>query len=243
MATVAWIAGQRTAKSPSLTVRIGSWSAMLATIGAVGFAVGILVNIVVLPGSAWTGDIRAYAASYSSLGMAVTVVPSLLIVPAFVALVASLHGVAQEQQRPILLLALVFAGVYAATVGTNYFLQLIVVRQNLEAGTTEGMALLAMPNPHSMFWAFEFMGYFWQGLAAGLVALVMSRGRLQKWIRWLLASVSFSGAVGIIASIVGVSSFTDPLMIVGTAPWLIGFPTATALCAVYFNRLARGEAA
>jgi hypothetical protein len=243
MATVAWIARQRTAKRASLTVRIGSWSAVLATIGAIGFAIGIVVNIVLLPGPAWTGDIGAYAAKYSSLGMAVTVVPSLLIVPAFVALVASLHGVAREERRPMLLLALVFAAVYAATVGTNYFLQLIVVRQNLEAGTTEGMALLAMPNPHSIFWAFEFMGYFWQGLAAGLVALAMSGGRLQWWIRWLFASVSFAGAVGIIASIVGVSSFTDPLMIVGTAPWLIAFPTATALCAAYFNRLARGETA
>lgn len=220
-----------------LTLRVGFWAAVLATFGAIAFALGIVLNIVVVPGPAWTGDIQAYARGYSGLAMAVTVVPSLLIVPAYVALVGSLYAVAPVGKRPIVLLALAFAAVYAAIVGTNYFLQLIVVRQNLVSGNTDGMALLIMPNTHSVFWTLEFLGYFWQGVAAGFLALALGRGRLQLWIRWLFAAVFVAGAVGIVDSILGVTSFTDPLMIIGTAPWLVAFPAATGLCAIHLRRL------
>ncbi|HET9783169.1 MAG TPA: hypothetical protein VFR33_15490 [Candidatus Dormibacteraeota bacterium] len=222
-----------------LTLRVGFWAAVLATLGAIGFAIGIVLNIAVVPGPTWTGDIQAYARGYSSMAMAVTVAPSLVIVPAYVALVGSLYAVAPVAKKPIVLIALAFAAVYAAIVGTNYFLQLIAVRQNLVAGNTNGMALLIMPNNHSVFWTLEFLGYFWQGVAAGFLALALAHDRLQLWIRWLFAAVFVAGAIGIVDSILGVTSFTDPLMIAGTAPWLVAFPAATLLCAVYLRRLLR----
>lgn len=225
-----------------LTLRVGFWAAVLATVGAIGFAIGIVFNIVVVPGPAWTGDIHAYARGYSTLAMAMTVAPSLVIVPAYVALVGSLYAVAPIGKRPIVLVALAFAAVYAAVVGTNYFLQLIVVRQNLASGNTDGMALLIMPNTHSVFWTLEFLGYFWQGVAAGFLALALGRDRVQLWIRWLFGAVFIAGAIGIVASILGVQSFADPLMIAGTAPWLVAFPAATVLCAVYLRRLLRSAA-
>jgi hypothetical protein len=229
-------------QASSLTLWLGFWAAVVASVGAVGFAAGIVINVVAVPGPAWTGDIQAYAQGYSSLAMAVTVVPSLLIVPAFVALIASFHATVPTGKKPIALLALGFAAVYAATVGTNYFLQLTVVRQNLLSGSTQGMALLIMPNSHSIFWAFEFLGYFWQGVAAGTLALALGADRLERWIRWLFAAVFVAGALGIVASIQGVTSFTDPLMIAGTAPWLVAFPAATTLCAVHLWRRLRGVA-
>jgi hypothetical protein len=227
---------ERSPQASSITLWVGFWAAIVATIGAVGFAVGIVLNIIAIPGPAWTGDIQAYALGYSAPAMIVTVAPSLLIVPAFVALVASMQAVVPTGKRPIVLIAIAFAAVYAATVGTNYFLQLTVVRENVEAGSINGMALFAMPNSHSIFWALEFMGYFWQGVAAGFLALALGGDRLQQWIRWLFAAVFVAGAIGILASILGVTSFTNPLMIVGTAPWLVAFPVATALCAVDLRR-------
>lgn len=229
-------------RASSLSLWLGFWAAVVASVGAVGFAAGIVINVVAVPGPAWTGDIQAYARGYSSMAMAVTVVPSLLIVPAFVALIASFHGIVSTGKQPIALLALGFAAVYAATVGTNYFLQLTMVRQNLMAGSTQDMSLLIMPNSHSIFWAFEFLGYFWQGLAAGTLALALGGDRLELWIRWLFAVVFVAGALGIVASIGGATSFTDPLMIAGTAPWLVAFPAATALCAVHLWRRLRDVA-
>jgi hypothetical protein len=228
---------EQSPQASPITLWIGFLAAIVATLGAVGFAVGIVLNIIAIPGSGWTGDIQAYASSYSTLAMAVTVVPSLLIVPAFVALLATYHGMVPTGKKPIVLIALAFAAVYAATVGTNYFLQLTVVRENLVAGSTTGMALFAMPNTHSIFWAFEFLGYFWQGVAAGFLALALGSGRLEQLIRWLLAAVFAAGLLGILASVLGVTSFTNPLMIVGTAPWLVAFPLATAVCAVQLRRL------
>ncbi len=237
--TTAPASERRALECSSLALHVGFWAAVLATVGAIGFAVGIVLNIAVVPGPAWAGDIHAYASGYSSLAMAVTVAPSLVIVPAYVALVGSLCAAAPISKRPIVLLALAFAAIYAAIVGTNYFLQLIVVRQNLVSGNTDGMTLLIMPNTHSVFWTLEFLGYFWQGVAAGFLALALGRDRLQLWIRWLFAVVFIAGAIGIVDSIFGVTSFTDPLMIAGTAPWLVAFPAATVLCAIHLRRLLR----
>jgi hypothetical protein len=226
-----------TAQSPPVAYQLGFWSAVLATLAAVGFPVGLVFTAFAFPAQSWTGDIRAYAATYSSGAMAATVIPSLLIAPAFLGLVAAFHAMTPAAKRPLATLALALANVYATTVGINYFLQLTVVRQSLEAGAIEGMALYAMPNLHSIFWALEFLGYFWQGSAAALIALTLDRGRLQLWIRWLFIVVFVAGALGIVAGIRGVTSFTDPVMIVGSAPWVVAFPLATALCAVHFHRL------
>jgi hypothetical protein len=221
----------------ALTVRLGFWSALVAATAAVAFLAGAVVAALLFPSNPTWSGIGAYAANYQPWAMALAVVPSLLIAPAFLALVVSLDAVAPSSRRPLARLAVAFAAVYVATVGANYFLQLTTVRHNLVAGTTEGFGLLAMDNLRGVFWALELLGYFWQGVAFLLAALALSGGWIARGIRWAAAAAFLGGALSIGVGLVGVDSFTSPLFIVSAVPWSIGFPAAAVLCAVFFRRL------
>jgi hypothetical protein len=216
--------------------RLGFFSAGAAAVLSAAFGIGVIVTLLVFPKTTWNGDIRAYAASYNALAMAVAVVPSILLAPSFLGLVVAVHGVAPAEKRPLTLLALAFATLYVATVGINYFLQLTVVRQNLTSGQTEAMALFAMGNPQSVFWALEILGYFWQGAAALLLATCFAGSGLERWTRWLLTAVFVTGALGVVAAVRGFHSFSDPLFAVGGGAWSLAFPAAMILCAAYFRR-------
>jgi hypothetical protein len=116
------------ARAIPLVDRVGFFSAVAAAVFSLAFGIGVIVTLLVFSQTPWNGDIRAYAASYNALAMAIAVVPSILLAPAFLGLVVALHSVAPVEKRSLTLLALAFATLYGATVGINYFLQLTVVR-------------------------------------------------------------------------------------------------------------------
>ena len=220
----------------SIVNRLGLWSAGAAAVFSVAFGIAVFLTLLFFPQTTWNGDIRAFAASYNPLAMALGVVPSILLAPAFLGLVVAVHYRTAAAKRPLTLFSLALATLYVATVGMNYFLQLTAVRQNLTAGHTEAMALFAMGNPQSVFWALEILGYFWQGAAAILMTVYFAGTGLDRWIRWMLAAVFVSGAIGVVAAIRGVSSFSDPVFAAGSGIWMLGFPAAMILCAIHFRR-------
>lgn len=68
--------------------RAGFWFAVLTTLWAVGFSVAFAWQFATSPSlTAWQG-IESYAASFSSARMAAVLVPSLLLAPSLVALIA-----------------------------------------------------------------------------------------------------------------------------------------------------------
>lgn len=219
-----------------LVQRLGFWSAIAAAIFSIAFAVGAILGVLFFPQAPWTGDVTAFAAKYDPTSMALGVVPSILLAPVFLVLAAAIHSGARPEKRPLTLLGVLFATLYVATVGINYFLQLTVVRQNLMAGTTDAMGLFAMSNTQSVFWTLEFLGYFWQGAAAVLMATHFIGPGIGRWTRWMLFAVFVSGALGIVPAIRG-TSFNDPLFIAGSAVWTVCFPAAMILCALDFRRL------
>jgi len=75
-------------------------------------------------------------------------IPAFLLTPTVVALMACIHYVTPERKKVFSLIGLAFASVYTAIIPTNYYLQLFVVRLNLQSGTLDGLALLAQPNLH-----------------------------------------------------------------------------------------------
>lgn len=219
----------------TLVQRLGFWSAIAAAVFSIGFGVGTVLSLVAFPPVPWT-DITAFAVSYNPTAMALTVVPSILLAPAFLALVVAIHSAVPAEKRPLTLLALGFATLYVATVSINYFLQLTAVRHDLTAGSTEAMALFAMGNPQSVFWALEMLGYFWQGAAALLIAAYFAGAGLERWTRWMLIAVFASGALGVVVAVRGIS-FSDPVLVIGAGVWQLAFPAAMILCAFHFRRL------
>ena len=226
-----------------LVNRLGFWSAVGAAAFSLAFGVSIVLSLLIFPQIPWTGNIRAFAATYNPTQMALSVVPSILLAPAFLGVAVAVHYLTPAAKRPLTLLSVAIATLYVATVGINYFLQLTAVRVNLTAGTTEAMALFAMANPRSIFWALEILGYFWQGVAALLMATYFVGKGLERWTRWMLVAVFPTGAVGVVVALGGMLSFTNPVFMAGGGAWEVVFPAAMILSAVSFRRHLRSRAA
>jgi len=151
----------------------------------------------------WLG-VEAYARAFHPLQL-VTYGFGFLIVLGSVGLVAALHRLAPGALRFRSALALAFAAAFAAVIGTNYMLQLAVLRPNVAAGRLEGMALLAFNNPDSITMALEMLGYGFLGLATWAVAPVFQEGGLERWTRALcvangvvsVAGTALHAAVGV----------------------------------------------
>ncbi len=215
-------------------IALGYWSALLATLLTLFFIVLAVGPALVSPPKAWSG-IQTYAESYNLLEMA-SFIPAFLLAPAVVVLLACIHYVAPKQKKVFSLIGLSFASVYAAIIPTNYYLQLFVVRLNLESGALDGLALLAQPNFHSIFFALETLGYAFLSLATLFVSQAFNGGKLENWIRWLFI---LSGAVGIFGVLV--APFDQPYLIfAGLGVWSLTFPGSTFLLAIYFQRAQKG---
>ena len=201
------------------TVRkVGFWSALLTTGAIVAFDVSLILGVSGIP-------MRSF-----------TVGASLLIAPAFLTLMVSIHRHAPPEQQMWTHVGLSFAIVYAALAAFNYFLQLTVVRQNPQA-----YAWLTMDfTPDSAFWALEILLYSFMGLAA-LGAVPVFRGvPLGSVVGWLfVANASFT-LLGPLASLITANPL-HWLVLVSLGVWALAFPIATALLAIVFRRAARRE--
>jgi len=223
-----------TATDRQTAITLGFWSAILASVLTIFFIVLAVGTTLVSPPKAWSG-IQTYAENFNLLEMA-SFIPAFLLAPTVVVLMACIHYVTSERNKVFTLIGLAFAAIYAAIIPTNYYLQLFVVRLNLESGTLDGLALLAQPNLHSVFFALETLGYAFLSLACLFVSQVFGGGKLESWIRGLFI---VSGAVGIFGVLV--APFDQPYLIfAGLGIWSIAFPISTILLSVFFRRAERG---
>lgn len=103
--------------------RLAFWSSVAAAITSAGFGVGTLITLLAFKQQSWTGDISAFARNYDPVQMALTVVPSILLAPSFLIVVAAVHETTPIEQQIWTRLAQMFAVLYVAVVGINYFLQ------------------------------------------------------------------------------------------------------------------------
>lgn len=223
---------------PRLTsgaARIGFWGGLLTAVATVGFDAGAFGSLLLFPRSAWNGDTSLYAAAFTPWPMILTVVPSLLVAPGFIALLAAVHLWSPPRQRHLSLLAFGGALVYSVMVLTNYYLQLSLVRPSLETGHADRVALLIMDDPNSAFWSIELLAYGIQGTAAGIAAFVFAGPGLERAIRWSFALMGLSGILSLVAGVRGMN-YADPVFIAGGALWGIALPAGAIFCAVLFRR-------
>lgn len=221
----------KTTTDRQIAITLGFWSAILASIFTILFVVLAVGTSLAFPPKAWSG-IQTYAEHFIWLDMA-SFIPAFFLAPTMVILMACLHAVTPKSKQVFSQIGLVFASVYAAIIPTNYYLQLFVVRLNLQSGTLDGLALLAQPNLHSIFFALETLGYAFLSLATLLVSPVFEGGMLARWLRSLFI---VSGAVGIFGVIV--APFDQPYLIfAGLGLWSLAFPISTFLLSIFFRRL------
>lgn len=213
-----------TIKQPAIA--LGVWSAILAT----GFTTLFILLAFVFTAAEWS-DIEAYASTFDSLEMA-QFIPLILLAPTVVILMACIHYVTPESRKVFGLIGIAFSSVYAAIISTNYYIQLFVVRLNLLNAELEGLNLLVMPNPHSIFVALETIGYAFLSLAMLFISPVFTGGKLERWIRRVFV---FGGVMGVFSAIVAPFD-QPPLFYTGFGLSLLAFPIGTVLVSIFFKR-------
>jgi len=209
-----------------MAAQVGFWAAVVTTMLNLLFTIGI----VAIPASAWS-DLQAYASTYRPIE-SLPAVPSLLLGPALVVLMLSIHEYAWQDKKVLSLAASAFVIIYAALTGLNYFVQLTVVRQSLTAGQLDGLAPFIMANPQSVMLAIDTLGYFFLFLACLFAAPVFAGGRLETAIRWLFAASGALGLMGVLGFAVGQQQLYFIGLMISGLPFLV----LTVLLAVFFRR-------
>ncbi len=217
-----------------LASRVGFWSALLTALWTLAFAATLAATPFLAPlPTEWRG-IQDYATSFNQLQM-VSFLPCLLLAPTVVVLMAAIHYHTPPGRQVLSLAGVALAVAYATIVSVNYYLQLTVVRANLLQGSTEGLTLLAMTNPTSIFGSLEAIGYFFLGLATFFVAPIFSGGRLEKWVRIFFILNGLLGLLGVVAYALG----RLEIVLIGLGVWCVVFVLAAILLSVLFRRVGR----
>ncbi len=169
-------------------------SAALVVAGAVlSGPVAMFVVAQVAPQPAWTG-VSVFADNYHPV-QALPYLLGYILLSGFVFFSAACHALAAPPLRTRTAAALVFTGIYAALVFTNYTIQLGFIPRVLSEGPAY-VAALTMANPSSFAWFLEMFGYAAMGVATWLVATAFRGSRPADAIRYLLVANGVLSIVG-----------------------------------------------
>ena len=206
------------------TRRAGFWSAVLATVFSLVYIVGQLAEWL-----GWMGSGGGAENASTPLGIFVLLTPSLLLAPAFLVLLVSIHQAAPADRKVWSLSAVAFGTAYAVLVGMNYFVQLTLVAPRLARGRVEGIEAFLFTPFDSFLYAVDILGYSFMSVATLLAALAFTEKGLERIIRYFLV------ANGLLLPFIALQMYYHPLIWVASA-WAVTFPGATWMLAVLFKR-------
>jgi hypothetical protein len=194
--------------------RFGFWSALAAFVGAAGYSVSQLLQLVGLLSWPWD-EILIYVFSFA-------------IAWPFMLAMLALHRLTPERLKIWSGAGLLFAVIYATYVTLMYGVQL---------GTALPLRLQGTPNPlyavdrYSLFWAIDGLGYICMGFATLFAAQAFPPPA--RWVRGLfLANGCFTA---VIAFVYFYPVFSTRLLLLG-APWVVTAPGSLAMLALWFAR-------
>lgn len=220
--------------------KVGLWSAVFSSICSVAYGIAVIVLFVAALSTqsttqtqGWTG-IEDFLTAFQPVSM-LPLFPSLLLAPAFTALMVSIHSYASEDKKIWSLLGLSFTLIYATMAAMNYIIQLLPVWRSINHGEADGLAMFVSGNPHSIFWALVY-AYIFMNLAMLFSAMVFSGNRLENRIRLLFILNGVSAALTLLSAFLDSYQFylAGSLVI-----WCPVFTAATVSVAVLFNRTIR----
>jgi hypothetical protein len=195
----------KTSAPPSkLTERLGLWSAVLiVALSVTAFGVGIATPP--RSGPFCLRDCFDYPYTDGAAFVPhdfLWMYPGILVPLVYIVLVACIEHGAADDRRLLGQIGLCFAVIAAASIVTDYFIQLAVVQPSLLKGETEGLSLISQYNPHGVFIALEDVGYLLMGVAFVFAGAVFVGGSsLERAIRWIL---TLSGVI-IVAALLGLA--------------------------------------
>jgi hypothetical protein len=172
-----------------------------------------------------------YAAAFQPAAFQAWVIPCVLLTLTFPVLMAAVYLHAPAERKIWGLLGLVFALIYGAILGMNYWIMQAVVSPGLAAGRWDGLDLFVIGSPNSIAFSLEGFGYFLMGLSMLFAGFVFSGGKLERWIRGLLL-INGIQVLAVVAGMLGIWVVTMISLLV----WCLSFPVVSVLLAVLFRR-------
>jgi hypothetical protein len=155
--------------------------------------VAMLVVSQAAPQPDWTG-VGAFADNYRPMQVLPYVLGYVLLA-GFVLFAASCHALAGARLRVRTSAGLIFTGVYAALVFTNYTIQMGFIPRVINDRPAY-IAALTMANPSSFAWFLEMFGYAALGVATWLVAPGFRGSRRADVVRYLLVGNGLVSIIG-----------------------------------------------
>ncbi|MDZ7289358.1 MAG: hypothetical protein ONB44_11355 [candidate division KSB1 bacterium] len=198
--------------------KVGFWSALVAFVGAFGYSVAQILQLVSL--------VRYPLDAILIYGF------SLCIATPFILAMLALHYLTPSEKRFWSHAALLFALMYALYVNLNYVVQLATVIPKSLQGALDEIRVLDQ-TPHSLFWDVDALGYIFMGLATLFAVPVFAKTGLQKWLRWFFLANGLITPV--IAFVYFYPSFSTALLLLGS-PWLVTAPGSILLLTIMFKR-------
>jgi hypothetical protein len=197
--------------------RLGFWSAVCSAGFAIMYSVAEIAHQL--------GMLGPYD---NPVSLIVRMVPSLLLPIVFVVLIIAVRVLAPKQFRIWADIAVAFAVIYAVLVSLVYFVELAVVIPRTMQGGADEVALLIFGAGTFMF-AIDILGYAFMSLSTLAAAMIFSGRGLECWIhRALLVN-------GLLAPAIALQVFY-PVLFFATAVWVVSFPAAALMLAIWFRR-------
>lgn len=179
----------------SIAAKLGYWSSMvLIILGCVYFMVAIIFVFT-------AEDMKSAPPPFVQLASGII---TFLTAQVIVMLYSAIHFVNDGNNKIFGSLGVSFILLFAVTVSINRFVQITVIQQNLPDLPSDLMRFTPY-GPGSVMFALEVLGWgFFSSFAAVFIALLFSKSKLNKAIRWffiLYAVLSFSSFISFVANI------------------------------------------
>ena len=210
--------------SPS-TRAVGFWSAGLATLFSIMYAIGQLAE--------WMGMMGSGGGAQNAstpLGLIVLLTPSLFLGSSFLVLVVSIHQLSTPDRKVWSHAAVAFATAYTVLISINYFVQLTWVVPRLAAGRTQGIEPFLFAPFDSFLYSVDILGYSFMSVATLFAAMVFTGKGLERLVRVFLI------ANGLLLPFIALQMYLHWLIWIA-ALWAVSFPGATWSLAILFQRM------
>jgi hypothetical protein len=201
------------------TDAVGFWSAVAVSLLVAGFGTLLVVGL-------WLDTLEASFAV------------CLVLAPAFVSMMASIHRRASGERQVWSLIGLCFAVAYSVLVTITYFTQLTVVRSNAGGLTGDALRLIEFA-PGSWTFALDMLGYAFMTLATLAAAPVFDGSGLERWLRiWFILHGSLVVPTLLTPALIGPSAEADQAGSLALIGWSALFLPLSVMVAVWFRRRA-----
>ena len=208
----------------SSTKVVGFWSAVLATVFSITYAVGQIAEWMGLMGSGGGAENAS-----TPLGLIVLLTPSLFLGSSFLVLVVSIHQLSPLDRKIWSHAAVAFATAYTVLISINYFVQLTWVVPRLAAGRTQGIEQFLFTPFDSFLYSVDILGYSFMSVATLFAAQVFSGKGVERVVKWFLT------ANGLLLPFIALQMYVHSLIWIA-ALWAVTFPGSTWSLAILFRR-------